>query len=88
MDEAVATTDKPSRTVTVWIQHLSQVPSISSLIGIPINELETRYWEAWGNDRLCVFDVDVTFDQYEHIKIWHMDNQINAAYVQKENRSE
>lgn len=70
--------------VTVWIKNRAQITAISALIGKPLQELEEAYLQAWRSDRLCVFDVDVTAEQYKHIQTWHLDNQINETYVRQE----
>lgn len=66
--------------ILVWIQTLEQIPDLIPLLGKSQKYLENRYWEAWQRGRMCVFEVEVTLEQYERIKEWHLTHPDYSAY--------
>lgn len=70
--------------INVWIQVKNEIPDLSPLIGVEDWVLEERYRRAKAEGRLCIFQVEVTEEQWNAIREHHGDQLLQLAYLTQE----
>ena len=53
--------------IKVWIERREHIPGYAKILKIPIEELTKRFDDADADHKLCIFSVDVTYEQHTAI---------------------